>query len=87
MSVTKELRRGPAQGMATLFISVDGSGVKVTVPTAIDRELGSPATITVTFTRDLPEILEPLTDAEVAEEAADAVIEGEGEDQAAAEEE
>lgn len=57
-TVIQKLRRGPVQGMAVLYVSTDGTGTKLTVPTEIGRELGNPAELVISVAR----IEEPLTE-------------------------
>lgn len=76
--IVQELRRSRQVGQSAVFISVDGSGTEVRLPTEYDRHLGEPDTIGIIVTtddisdlqEDADEAAEPVTDAEIAAEVA-----------------
>ena len=66
------LRRGPVQGQAVRFLSVDGSGLSVRVPTDIDESLGGPGQIVVLLGIEVEEDTDAIDEALAAEEQGEA---------------
>lgn len=51
--ITQELRRSRQVGQRAVFLSVDGSGTELRLPTELDRGLQEPATLFVVISQDV----------------------------------